>query len=276
MTRFVIVDGHSQIYRAIHSPASSAIRNRRGKVVGGIVAFFKIFDSLIDVLKPDYFVVTLDGPREELERRKMFPAYKMNRTSLPKEISWQVGEIVRIIKSLKVATLQIKGHEADDAIASLVDICASPDIEIVIVTRDKDLQQTLQPNVIIYEPIAADWIDHQIAAANWGVSVDQITEVQCLMGDTADNIPGVPGIGKVKATKLIQEYGTARRVWGYRKEHTPAVRKALDGFDLSLGYKLVEMRRDLRIDLDSEQLEWNGYDRHSLRHAFRALGLIRH
>ena len=276
MTRFVIVDGHSQIYRAIHSPASSAIRNSKGKIVGGIVAFFKIFDSLLDVLKPDYFVVTLDGPREELKRRELFPEYKANRTSLPKEISWQVGEIVKILKGMKVPTLRIKSWEADDAIASLVDICASPEIEIVIVTRDKDLQQVLQPGVVIYEPITAGWIDHRVAAANWGVAVNQITEVQCLMGDTADNIPGVPGVGKVKATKLIQQYGTARKVWKCREELTPAVRRALDAFDVQLGYNLVEMRRDLSINLDSEQLEWNGYNRHSLRHAFRALGLVRH
>ncbi len=275
MTRFVIIDGHSQIYRALYSPTASGIRNNQGQVIGGLIAFFKIFDSILEVLKPDYLVVALDGPRIELRRRALFSEYKATRTSLPKEISWQVGEIVKVLRCLKVSTIQVKSWEADDVIASLVDICADPEIEIVVVTRDKDLQQVLQPNVVIYEPTKADWVDQASAKADWGVPAHKIVEVQCLMGDTADNVPGVVGIGKVKATKLVKRFETAQKVWENRKELPLVLCRALDTFDISLGYQLVRLRCDLKICLNSEDLEWSGYSQRALRTVFRSFGIVR-
>jgi len=273
--RFVIIDGHSQIYRALYSRTASQIRDRDGRTIGGIVAFFKIFDSLIDVLKPDYLVVALDGPRKDLVRRELYPNYKASRKKAPDDFGWQVEQIIKALKRLKVPTLKIEGWEADDSIATLCDICATPHVEIVVVTRDKDIEQVLQPGVSIYEPIKGQWVTWKSAQASWGVRIDQIIEVQCLMGDRVDDIPGALGVGKVRATKLIHEYGTAREARRHRADLSPKLCKALGDFDIDLSYRLVRMKRNLKIRLNSSDLEWHGYSGRDARLYLRSLGIGR-
>lgn len=274
MSRFVIIDGHSQIYRALYSKTSSDMVDGEGNKVGGVFAFFRIFDSLIETLKPDYLLVALDGPRRDLVRRQEFPAYKATRKTTPGELAQQAARIIDILDTLGIPTYSIKGWEADDIIATLVDICARPRTEVVIVTRDKDLQQVLRPGVVIYEPMKGDWIDQQTALDNWKVPVDKIIEIQCLMGDTVDNVPGVPGVGKVKALKLIEQYGTARNVWQNRSNFSGRLKRSLDEFDIDLGYRLVTMRTDLRINLVSRDLEWVDYDLRKKRQVFGSMGAM--
>lgn len=273
MDRFVIIDGHSQIYRALYTPATAAFRSPNGELIGGVYTFFRMFLPLLRRLDPSYLVMALDGPRDQLVRRKQFDGYKRGRSSISEDFVHQIEYIYQLCELLGVPLLRAKGWEADDVIATLVEVCHSEEIETIIISRDKDLHQTLRPGVRMYDPASASWTDVAVAERKWGVPISKIVDVQCLAGDTTDSIPGVKGVAVRTAAKLISQYGTAETVKRQSFELTPALQAAVRAFDLEQGFALVRMRTDLPLDIEQERLEWNGVRLENAKPLFCQLGL---
>lgn len=258
----VILDGHSQIYRAIYS---------RGAHIGAVFVFWKMINSMLAKLRPHYFVMAIDGPRFELVRRKMFPAYKSSRPEPDEGIVHQVKSIIKFCRAIGFPLVAHKGWEADDVIATLVDILHDESIRTTIVSPDKDLHQLLRPGVSQFNPMQDKWLTQADVEKIWKVPVDFITQVQALCGDKTDDVPGVPGVGPVIAAKLINKYATARRVRENRGDLSPKLCTALAEFNPELSLSLVTMANDLR--LKNQDFAWHGVNDKAVDLAFRSLGM---
>lgn len=272
---FYLIDGHSQIYRAVYT-RGAPLTSPSGEPTRGTYYFCRMLFSLVKKKRPAFLVMALDGKRSELERKKWYPEYKANRGSdTPEEVLIQVKRIRQIVDVLGIPTINVPGWEADDVIASMVDICSSPEVHSVIVSRDKDLHQLVGPYSSMYDPQDESYIDEEAVRRKWGVGPDRVVDVQTLMGDSTDNVAGVKGIGEVKAKALIQEYGSLSEVMENLEDLSPSTAEALENADLDLARKLVELNRNLDIPLSPDDLVFDGLDLRKARPLFRKLGFKR-
>lgn len=275
-SRLVVIDGHSQIYRAVYvrgAPLSSPT----GEPTRGTFYFLKMLETLVRRLDPDFLVVALDGDRRRLVRRQIFPQYKQNRgDEIPDEIMLQVKRIKQMISLLGVPTVTAPGWEADDVIATLVK-GAKECVRITIVSRDKDLHQLLESGVAMYDPIGGEFTKEADVIERWGVPPDKVAEVQALCGDPTDCVPGVKGIGPGRATKLIKEYGSIEGLVEGLEDLPDKMQENFAAADLDLCLKLVRLVDDLYLEFDPEDanLTFQGLDYERARPLFRKLGFKR-
>ena len=272
---FIIIDGHSQIYRACFARGLNLYSPGGIEKTTGPFVFTKSLIKLVREKKPDFMAVARDGPRSDLVRKHLFPEYKEGRGGAPDEIRAQVSRCYEIIEALGIPVVDAKGWEADDVIASFVEQYVSDEVHGLVVTGDKDLHQLISPDVRVYDPLKSETFNEENVVSKWGVTADKIVDVQTLMGDPTDNIPGVKGIGEVRAVTMINAYGTVGAVYEHRHEFSDAIRKALETADLPLLTRLVELNRDLDIDIDSEDLEFHGLNMKAARPIFEELGFTR-
>jgi 5'-3' exonuclease len=272
--QFWILDGHALIYRALFRPGAPLSAPGTGEPTRGTYTFLSMLFAMVERYEPAYLAIALDAPRTSTFRRKLFPAYKANRDSDPLDDASiiQLKRIREIIPLLGVATLEVDGFEADDVIGSLVEVCASDAVECVVASSDKDLHQLVGPNVRQFDPMKEEWIDEERVLERWGVPPAQVIDVQALMGDTTDNLPGVPGIGAKYATKAIQDYGSLEGLLANLDQLTKAKRDSIAAADLDLCRQLVAVRRDVPLALRVDDLAFDGFDMAAVRPLFRRLG----
>ena len=158
----------------------------------------------------------------------------------------QIDRIIAIATALRIPILRVPGFEADDIIATLADRLRDEDVEIFMVSRDKDLDQLVGPHVVLYDPMKDETFDAASIEARKGYPPDKAVEVQTLTGDSTDNVPGVPGVGPKTAAKLIAKYGCVDEVLAHADELTPKLRSnLLDSADvLAVSRKLVTLARE--------------------------------
>lgn len=264
--QFIILDGHGLIYRAIFRPGPP-LTSPSGEPTRGTYTFCATLFSLVQHLKPAYLAMATDAPRKSTFRRKLFPGYKAKRANgddgPPKEVVVQLARCNQIAKLLGIPLIGAPEFEADDVIATLVDICAGDEVECVVASRDKDFHQLVGRNCRAYDPADREWIDAKHVQARWGVPPNKVVEVMNLQGDPTDCIPGIKGIGPKKALKLILEHGTAREA---------AHHCGFDKDELALQRKLVELRRDVPLIVSPEDLAFNGFNMKNVRPLFQELG----
>lgn len=274
--RFVILDLSSLIYRALLRRGPDLCSPFTDEPTRGTYEFCKSLFALVDVLQPAYVAAAMDDARVNVYRRQIFAGYKANRPEgdLDEDVPVQIGRMMQILRLLGVATVFVAGEEADDVIASLVDVCASPEVEAIVVSRDKDLHQLVGPHCRAYDPISKDFVDEAAVERVWGVPARLVGDVKTLAGDTGDNVPGVRGLGEKKAAKLVREHGDVAGVLAACEEGclTQAVTQALREADIHLCRELVTLRRDLSLDVMPEDLEFNGFDIEAVRDVFVELG----
>lgn len=216
-------------------------------------------DILVNVRNVGRLLVAQDCSRSELVRRHIFPGYKANRdgrTSIDFEgLGEAFDEFYGILGELEIRCLRVDGWEADDILAS----AAAQYDWVKLHTTDKDAHQLISRTVQVISPNTGR-VRRKDALKRWGVDrISKIVEVQCLMGDRDDGVPGVKGVGPKRAAELIRTYGTARNVWNHRSELSGKIAEALDAFDVDLGYRLVTLNRELEIP-DSKDLVWRRRD----------------
>ena len=277
-SKFLIIDGHSMTYRAIFKQGP-VLSSPTGEPTKGTFLFCKMLFSLVQELEPSYLVMASDVPRDETFRRELYPEYKLNRDKdgpPSEDVFIQVNRIREIVDSLGVPVLTIPPFEADDIIASLVSVCASRDVECVVASRDKDLHQVVGPNCRLFDPQTHEWIDEVVVENVWGLPASKVVEIQTLAGDTTDNVPGVRGIGKRKASQLIEKFGSARAVWDGATNPTNGMqawmRDVLIETDYDLCRRLVELRKDVPLNIDTDDIEFTGFDMKAARPIFDKLG----
>ena len=268
-----IVDGHSQIYRAYHALRPGSMTSPSGEPTWATYVFTNMLLKLIAEKRPDYLAMAVDGPVAELERTKLYPEYKATRPPMPDDLRPQEERIFEIVRAMNVPILRVTGHEADDVMATAAERLAG-DCEVVLVSRDKDLDQLVTGRVSLYDPMKDEAIDAEAVERTRGYPPGRAVEAQALMGDSIDNIPGVPGIGPKKAAKLIAEYGSAEAVIEHADdiggktgktiaEHAEAIR---------LSRRLVTLDRNVPIEFDLGTMRYEGLPTAAMKPIFRELG----
>jgi len=271
-----ILDGHSQIYRAYYAPFRD-LTSPTGEPTRATYVFCSMLLKFIADRRPKYLAMAVDGPVEKLRRRRRYADYKVTRKPTPEDFAPQADRIIRIVKAMGVPILSAEGHEADDIMATAAEALAGKDLHVVLISRDKDLDQLVGPHVVLYDPMKDETIDAAALEQQKGYPPAKAVEVQTLTGDSTDNIPGVQGVGPKTAVKLIGKYGTAEGVVEHADELTPKLKENVLAAAETLGLSrdLVTLERHVPIDLDLAAMRFEGIDGEALRPIFAELGFNR-
>ncbi len=199
-----LIDGSGFIFRAFY--ALPPLSRPDGTPVGAVFGFTSMLMNLIETHKHDLWAVIFDAKRHNF-RHELYPDYKANRASPPPELIPQFSLIRDVCKTFDVPSIEMEGYEADDLIATYAHQAAHDGYQVTIVSGDKDLMQLMNSNVELIDPIKNRVLTHEDVAKKFGVLPEKVADVQALMGDSTDNVPGVPGVGPKTASELITTYG---------------------------------------------------------------------
>jgi len=271
-----ILDGHSQIYRAYYAPFRP-LTAPDGEPTRATFVFCQMLLNLLRDRRPDYLVMVLDADESKLLRRRIYPAYKAQRQPPPEDLAPQEARIVGILRMVGVPVLQQEGYEADDLIATLVRRLAGPELHVVLVSRDKDLDQLLGPHVTMYDPLKNEEMTPRRLLETKGWRPDQAVDAQILTGDSVDNVPGAPGIGPKTAARLLEQYGSVANIVAHADELTPRQRESLLGFapQMEMVRRLVTLHDDVPLEFDLSAAECERFDWSRVRPIFEQLGFRR-
>ena len=281
MKRLYLIDGTALAYRSHFAFASSSrggLSTRDGRPTSATFGFTITLRSLLDREKPDLCAISFDGPTAELERTKIYPEYKSTREKAPDEMLAQLDDIHRVAAAHGLPMVASPGHEADDVIGTLAVQGRDAGYDVYIVTGDKDFMQLVGPHIHLWNlrasTTAPDIIGADEVVAKFGVQPDQIIDLLALMGDSSDNVPGVPRVGQKTAATLLQTFGTLDAALERHEEvKQPSIRKALQEHrELALlSRRLVTIRTDVPIDLTVDAIPALTPDNAALRELFHEL-----
>ena len=248
-----LLDGYYQIYRAFYG-TRQPFSSPSGEPTGATHVFCMMLFNLIRTRRPDYLAMALDVSDETVFRVGIDPAYKATRDPAPEDLITQADRIVGIVETLGIPVLTVPGFEADDVMASVAEQLRDQDVDVYLVSRDKDLEQLLTDRVRMYDPTKGEVIDVGALRERKGYTPEQALEIQNLVGDATDNIPGIHGVGIKTAVKLVGQYGTAKRVVEHAAELTPKMGERVRAFadQLPITRELVTLRRDVAVPIDLE------------------------
>ena len=200
-----LIDGSAYIYRAYH--AIAPLTNSKGVATNAVLGFIKMIQKLINENGPKYLAVAFDS-KGPVFRHDLYKEYKANRPPMPDDLREQLPFIKKFVAASNILMLEQAGVEADDILASIAKKYAAIGHKVVIVSGDKDLLQLVDDNVTMFDPMKNKIMDRAEVEKKYGVRPDQLLDFFALVGDSADNIPGVPGVGPKTAEKLIASYGS--------------------------------------------------------------------
>ena len=271
-----IIDGHSQIYRAYYAPFGD-LTSPTGEPTRATYVFCSMLLKFLQDRKPDYLAMAVDGPAEKLQRRALYADYKVTRRAMPDDFRPQAERIVRIVRAMGIPVLAREGWEADDVLATAARQFAGPDLTVYLVSRDKDLDQLINPHVRLYDPMKDQVIDAAAIQAEKGYPPEKAIEAQILMGDSIDNVPGIPGVGPKTAAKLIEQYGTFENLLACADELKPKLAQAVREFapKADISRKLLTLDGAAPIELDLEAMRFGGVNGQAIRPIFAELGFNR-
>ena len=231
-----ILDSYGLIFRCYFAFISRPLTNSKGENVSALFGFFRNLHWIFQHYKPDYIFAAMDSKTKTF-RHEMYPEYKATRNKTPDDLHAQIPWICEILEALGVPVLQCDGYEADDIIATVAKKCADQGYECRILSGDKDLMQLVNDTTLILKPEsgAQTWklTDAAGVQAEWGVPPSKLLDLLSLYGDTADNVPGVHGVGVKTASKLLGDYGDLDGIY----EHITEIKGAMQ-------QKLAEGKKD--------------------------------
>lgn len=271
--KLIAIDGTSLIYRFFFA-IQNEMRNKEGQSTRGTYGFLSMVFKLIEDYNPDYFVVAWDlkGPTF---RHKKYEEYKANRKPMPEDLASEMPILQSVLEALDIANMSLSGYEADDILGTISKRAESENMEVLIVTGDRDALQLASDNVKVMINKKGitnfDLYDRNAMIAEYGMTPEQFIDLKALMGDSSDNIKGVPGVGKVTGQKLIQEYGTIENLKNKINEISkPKLRQSLLDFKDALDENktLVTIVRDVPIEFDFEDLRFDNIDRERTKEWF--------
>ena len=262
-----ILDSYGLIFRCYFAFISRPLTNSRGENVSALFGFFRNLHWILQHYKPDYIFAAMDSKTKTF-RHEMYPEYKATRNKTPEDLHAQIPWICDILETLGIPTLQCDGYEADDIIATVAKKCGEQGAVCKILSGDKDLMQLVDDNTLILKPEsgAQTWklTDAQGVTAEWGVSPAQLLDLLSLYGDTADNVPGVHGVGVKTAAKLLADYKDLDGIYAHIEEIKGALHQKLaDGKENAyFSQKLIRLCNEVpctEIDaaINGEPLQFN-------------------
>ena len=227
MEKVLLIDGNSILNRAFYGTQSSYLKNAEGLYTGALFGFMNMFIKQIEEIQPKYCAVAFDVKAPTF-RHERYSEYKAGRHAMPQELADQFPVAKELIDAMGVARLELPGYEADDLLGTYANIAAENNMKCYIMTGDRDSLQLVNENVHVLlcstqkgKP-QTDEYDIEAVKNKYGVSPSQLIDLKALMGDSSDNIPGVPGVGEKTASALLSEYGTLDGVY----ENAENIKKA--------------------------------------------------
>jgi DNA polymerase-1 len=250
-----ILDSYGLIYRAYFALISHPLTNTKGQNISALVIFFRNLKALLTKYRPQYLAAAFDS-RTPTFRHELYKEYKATRQKTPDDLHAQVPWIEEILTALGVPVLRVDGFEADDIIATVATKCAAEKRNCRILSGDKDLMQLVTSSCEVMKPDKANggWLVDGIDGVKeeWGILPEKMLDLLSLTGDTADNIPGVKGVGDKTALKLLDQYGTLDGIYEHADEIKGALGEKIRG-DKENAYfsrKLITLRTDVPVELD--------------------------
>jgi len=265
--KLYLVDAMSNIHRAYH--AIQRLSTSAGRPTNAIYGFVTMLRKMLREHTPDLLAVAWDGP-EKTQRHEQYAEYKANRVAMQDDLASQLPEIRRVLDAYRIPVLELPGFEADDVIGTLAAKAAAQGFDVVIVTADKDMLQLVGPRVRVFHTGKEAFLDEAGVEAFFGVKPGQVADVLALMGDSSDNVPGVPGVGQVTAKKWISQYGSLDALYEHQNEIKGKVGESLrqNRDAAALSRRLVDIPTDLPIPFDPEQLRCADPDFPTLKDIF--------
>jgi DNA polymerase I len=265
MTRptIFLIDGSSQMYRAYHAFRGRGLSNQEGHTTHAVYVFVTMLRKLIQDHAPAYMAASFDlaGPTF---RDDIATDYKANRAAMPDDLAEQINWVHQACEAMGVPIVTARGYEADDVIGTLARRAAADGFEVAVVSIDKDFFQLVGGAVRVYDPREdGAWFDDAGVVEKFGVKPSQVVDVLALVGDTSDNVAGVPGIGKKGAVDLIGQFGSLDNLYEHAAALKPKHREALTTHreDALRSRDLVTIRTDVPIEVDFESLKYRGGSR---------------
>jgi len=274
MARLLIVDGHAYAYRAFY--AIRSLNSPTGQPTNAIYGFIKMLAKMRATVQPTHLVVVWDGGLSA-ERQAALPGYKAQRPEMPVDLETQLDEIGRYLTAANVATFCAAGVEADDYIAFLTQTAAQARWEVVIASADKDFMQLVSAGVGLLNPNDKSeriWTAEQVQAKT-GVAPEQIVDWLSLLGDSVDNIPGVPGVGVKTATELLRQFGSVAQIYERLAEvKSERIRRSLAAAepDVRRNQALVRLKPEVGGAITLEDLAVRPAQASQLAELFEAWG----
>ena len=274
-----LIDGSSQMYRAFHAPVRTAeggfLRNAQGRPTNAVYIFVTMLRKLLSEHRPEYIAASFDLPGRTF-RDELAADYKANRAPMPDELAEQIPMVHAACEALGVPILTSERYEADDVIGTLAEKAAAAGFEVAIVTGDKDFFQLVRPGISVFNPRDdGTWYNEEGVKERFGVPPDRVVDVLALMGDTIDNIKGVPGIGEKGARELIATYGSLENLIAHAAEvkHKRYREGLLAHADTARqSRELAKIRTDVPVKFDADALKYRGGSRERSFKIFTELG----
>ena len=261
--KIVLIDGHSILNRAFYG--IPPLTNSRGVHTNAVYGFLNIMFKILEEEKPQYLAVAFDLKAPTF-RHQMYDAYKGNRSPMPPELSEQVPLMKQMLTAMGIPLMMLEGYEADDLIGTVSRQAQEAGLFTSVISGDRDLLQLSSPQVMIRIPKTKrtgteieDYLPEQVLE-RYQVTPEQIVDLKALMGDSSDNIPGIPGVGEKTAAKIIAAYGTIENAYAHVEEITPNKAKTSlsEHYELAqLSKKLAAIDRNAPFTLDLEQARIN-------------------
>ena len=258
--KIFLIDGHALVFKMYYAFIRKPMINSKGADMSILYGFTKYILELIERESPDYLAVAFDPPGGTF-RNKMFPEYKANRTETPQLVIDALEPLRELCQAMNIPTLMIMGYEADDVIGSVAKRCSKEGLDVYMVTPDKDYGQLIEDHIWQYKPGKAGG-DNEILGvseieAKYGIqSPAQVIDMLTICGDTADNVPGVKGVGEVGASKLVAKYGSVQGIYDHLYELSPRQKAMFEEAKdhIGLSRELVTIKTDIDVDVPTEDM----------------------
>ena len=276
MDKLFLLDAYALIYRAYYAFMKNPRINSKGLNTSAIMGFCNTLHEVLDKEKPTHLGVAFD-PHGPTFRTEAFPAYKAQREETPEDIRASVPIIKEILGAMRIPVLQVDGFEADDVIGTLATKSGEIGVSTYMLTPDKDYGQLVKKNVFIYRPRHGggyETLDEMGVCNKYGIPTPlHVIDLLALMGDSADNFPGCPGVGEKTAVKLINEFGTVENLLSSTDQVKGKLREKIEAAvdDIKMSKFLATIRTDVPIELNMDDLKVMEPDENALRKIFTEL-----
>ena len=274
MKKLVLIDGNAILHRAFH--ALPPLNSKNGVPTNAVYGFFSMLFKIIGDLKPEYLIVCFDKKAPTF-RKQMYVGYQAKRPKMQDDLIPQIDIVQKALEKAKIEHLEIDGYEADDLIGTLAKEAVEKNVEVIIVSGDRDLLQLVNSHVLMLAPVVGitkmTLFDESKVKEKYGLDPSQIIDYKALVGDPSDNYPGVSGIGPKTAAGLLQKYKTLENLYNHISEipQNIGLKLAVDAEAAGLAKKLATIIRDAPVKFEEEASELAKMDKPGLKKVFEDL-----
>jgi DNA polymerase-1 len=264
----LLIDGSSLAYRSHYAFINRPLTTSKGKLTSAIFGFARSLKKVLDELNPDYSVVCFDS-HEPTFRKEMYNDYKATRKKMPDELKDQIPYIIKLSKAAGFKVMIEPGYEADDVIATITEKATNEGVETIIFTLDKDLMQLIRDKISILNmhTEGEEWINKEKVKEKFGIPVEKLSDFLSITGDSSDNIPGIKGIGKKTANKLLKQFNSLEDIFSNldRIKNT-SIRNKLKGKkeEALLWKNLIKLKKDVPLEKNLNDLRYEGINKKEL------------